>query len=128
MGRVGERGSGRFFLPFVIRANAILLWIALRIFLVIRPQEWPAVIVVLLQQVQLFGWNVIAHPVKAMIHAPHLLRHWMPGETDRVAQSRGEDVASGTIRWRDEDRRVLFVHLPRSIRGAADGDIELPVG
>src|SRR4051794_35086975 len=102
MGRVGERRSRRLFLPFVVRANAVLLWIALRIFLVIRPQEWPAVVVILLQQVQLFGWNVVAHPVKAMIHAPHLLGGGMPGETDRVAQSRGEDVASGTIRWRDE--------------------------
>src|SRR5689334_11820216 len=52
----------------------------------------PAVMMSFLDEIQFFGWDVIAPAVGAIVPGPHLVRHRMPCEAQSVAQPMREDA------------------------------------
>jgi hypothetical protein len=78
--------------------------------------------------VEFLTWLIVAQNVNAMIHAPHLLGFGMPGEAERIAESRGDDRFLAAVGVDLKNGGVFRIRLTAGVAETADADVEHAIG
>src|SRR5438477_2305327 len=88
----------------------------------------PSVVASFLDDVDMFGRQVVAEIVAIVIPAPQLSRCWIERHADRIAESFGEHASTRSIGIEPRDRGPQRIAFIADIAGRPDSEIQLPVG
>src|SRR5690606_20186712 len=87
----------------------------------------PAILLALLDEVELFLLLLVAQPVGAVIGAVETAAGRLPAEADGVPQAAGKDGSPCAVEIGADDGGVLGIGLGAGVAGGTDGYVELAV-